>query len=306
MYVHMSEVAEPLAQPSLYVCGVLMGSIQRELPRHAYVHFYGIQASDAPRAQMVNAAHVGLVGSYAYNLVLDVLGQALLEQLTGGVAHQSVGRAYDEQAHDGGSYRVEHRPLLTQNDCSADTYCGTYRREGVAAVVPCVGNEHLRVELAARLDGHPERYFLHDNAHHCCHKRYDARTFYDFAVEEIDHCRHSLDADHGTGGKQHGADDGSGECLILAATVVMAIILRLAQLYKNEHHNVGQEIGKRVCGVCYHGSRSAHDSGNKLEHEQHHVGQAAKQCHLINLMLTLICFHNSVIINGCKFKYFNS
>ena len=106
MNVHICVATEPSAQPPFYVRGVLVSLIQRKTARHTHVHLYGIEASDAPCAQVVYAAHLRFVRGYVRNLVLNASGQALLEQLARSLTHKPVSRTDDEQTHDEGGYRV--------------------------------------------------------------------------------------------------------------------------------------------------------------------------------------------------------
>lgn len=50
-----------------------------------------------------------------------------------------------------------------------------------------------------------------------------------------------------------------------------------------------------MCRIGYHGSRTSENSSHKLEHEQHHIGKTAKQCHTVYLTLTLIRFSSNIL-----------
>ena len=56
----------------------------------------------------------------------------------------------------------------------------------------------------------------------------------------------------------------------------------VAELDKHQHHYVGGEIGERMDGIGYHGSRMPQDAGSKLQHEQQHIDNAACYSHLVN------------------------
>ena len=99
------------------------------------------------------ATHAGLGLGYLLYLALGLLGKALLKKFVRCLLHQRESCLYDENAHDDGRYRVEHGPAFAKEYGSADAQRGAYGREGVAAVMPGVGHDGLRLRLTPHLDG---------------------------------------------------------------------------------------------------------------------------------------------------------
>src|SRR5574344_1349783 len=134
---------------------MLMGFIQTDVTRHPQVHLDGYMTAYTACTQMVHLARHGFACHYRLNLAFHLSRQTLFEQFASRLLGELPCRAYDEHAHYNSRYGVEHCPFLTKQYGSANAHCRTNRREGIAAVVPCVGNDSLRLALATHLGGKP-------------------------------------------------------------------------------------------------------------------------------------------------------
>ena len=86
-------------------------------------------------------------------------------------------------------------------------------------------------------------------------------------------------------------DDGTGKRLILAVTVVVVVVSGLAsKAHENKDDGVRDEVGKRMDGVCYHGSRMSKDTGGKFKGKQQYIDDAACYRNAISFFLSI---HNS-------------
>ena len=72
----------------------------------------------------------------------------------------------------------------------------------------------------------------------------------------------------------------------------MAFVLRLVgDAGKNEHDNVGGEVGQRVHRIGYHGRTVSRDAGQEFEHDQYEVDETSRPRHFINLFFPFGLFH---------------
>jgi hypothetical protein len=124
--VYVRALAEMAAQLALDVRGMGVRLVERDVARHTQVHLYGYATADATCAQMVHSAHLGLALHNLCYLPLLCVGQTLLEQFVKRTTHEHDSRAYDEDAHHNGGYRVEHSPFLSEEDGSTDAYSRAY------------------------------------------------------------------------------------------------------------------------------------------------------------------------------------
>ena len=103
-------------------------------------------------------------------------------------------------------------------------------------------------------------------------------NLYDAAVEYA--ARHQ---------QQCHTDDGHGQRLVLAVTIVVRLVLRLiADAYEDDDDGIGHEIAERMDGISHHSGTVAEDAGHKLEDQQHHVDDAAYERYLVDF---LTAFH---------------
>lgn len=77
-------LAETQAQPLLYIGGMLMSIVERNVARHTQVHLNRHLAAYAAGAQVMYAAHRGFTLGDGCYLLLYIGRQALLQQFVGG------------------------------------------------------------------------------------------------------------------------------------------------------------------------------------------------------------------------------
>ena len=155
------------------------------------------------------------------DLLLDLGRERLLGQLAEALAQQLHGNLDDEEADDDGGGGVENTPAGAEDDGAADTYRGAYGREGVAAVVPRIGNDGLRAHLAACGDGEAVAGLLggdRDDGHPEC----ECRGGFEFgAVQRLVYLRAAAVCYACTHDEKRHAYDKRGDGLILAVSVVV-------------------------------------------------------------------------------------
>ena len=93
-------------------------------------------------------------------------------------------------------------------------------------------------------------------------------------------------------GKQRYPNQGGGQGLILAVTIVVVFVLGfVADAYKSQHHQIGCEIGQGMHGISHHGGTVTEQASYKLEQHQHHVDCTAQERYLINFFFS---FHDGL------------
>ena len=228
-----------------YGCGMTVSIVEGYVAGHAHMHVDSDVAAYAAGAQMVYLAHLILLQHEVHNLFLRGLGQALLKKLAKGFAKQGPCCAHDEEAHDDGGNGIKHRPLVAKQQSTADAYARAYGREGVAAVVPCVGHDGLRLHTPSRCCREPVSPLLEHYAHHSRHEGDDARHGWCLTLPCLQHLLCPTIADHHSHEKQGDANDGCRQGFIFAMTVVVVAVLGLvAQPHEHHDNDVGDEIGQ--------------------------------------------------------------
>ncbi len=238
----------------------------------------GVIVADAARAQVVDAAHALYRRGYAHDLLLDLYGQRTLGQLAERLAQHVDRYLYDEKAHHGGRDGVQHAPLVAQHYGAADAQSRADGREGVAAVVPSVGYDGLRIDLAADADGeavanllgddgcdrHPEGYHRRRGRFVAAHGAHDAH----YAVAQDDDAHR----------EQREADQRRGHRFVLAVTVIVLLVLRaVGELHEEQDGDVGDEVRQRVHRVGHHRGAVPRNAGYELQGDEQGVDYAARQ-----------------------------
>ena len=113
---HMGICAEVLLQFCFYMSSMLMRLIKRKRARHAYMHLDGNLVSDATGTQVMNLSHSPLFVRNLQNFIFLHFRKTGIRQFFHRLHHQSPGGLDDEGTHDDGSQRIEHRPLLSQDN----------------------------------------------------------------------------------------------------------------------------------------------------------------------------------------------
>ena len=144
----MGVVAIVLAQQVFHFGGFVVSLAQGDVAIHQDMQFDGIVIANAACAQVVGLADAIDRGCQLQDLCLYLIGQRLLHQVANAVAQQEDGHLDDEQTHHDRGDGVEHGPSLSQEDGATNADGRTYRREGVAAMVPGDGLDGLRLQFA--------------------------------------------------------------------------------------------------------------------------------------------------------------
>ena len=206
---------------------MLVGFIQGDVSRHPQVHLYGDMTAYAAGTQMMHLTRHRFAIHYLHNLLFQFLGQALLKQFASRLLCKMPSRAYDEHADTDSGNGVEHSPPFTEQDSTANAHCRSYRRHGVAAVVPRVGNHSLRVKPSSHLHRKPVCPFLQGDAHQCSHKRNHSRLGNRCAANSRDDVVNAVVHYHDTHEEQCQSDERRCQCLVFPVSVGMVAVLRL-------------------------------------------------------------------------------
>ena len=146
------------------------------------------------------------------------------------------------------------------------------RRIGVAAVVPCVGNDGRRVDAPSLCPGVAEEPLLGDYRDQGHPERYHSGTLKRASVDNID------DAAEAVGEKPYG-DNGQrssyekrGHCFVFSVAVLIGLVgFSARDAYHDDYYYVGDEIAERMDSVGDHGARAAYDSGGYFQSGEHGV-----------------------------------
>ena len=259
----------------------------------------GTVVADAARAQVMGRGYAGIREDYLVDAVLYFSGQRFLQQLVHR-GHQELDRhLHDEEADNDGGYRVEHPPAVAQQDGAADAHSGTDGRKSVAAMVPGVGHNSLRLYVAPHVDRILIESLLGDNGNKGGHQGQHARTGQRAPLDDVPDGLRPVPQDAQSHHKKAKPDDGGGQRLILAVAVVMTDIFGLGrQADEYQHDDVRHEVRKRVHGIGQHRCAMSRNAGKELEEQQHEVDHAAHKGHTINFALArrrIFCrsFHNA-------------
>lgn len=121
VYVDVRLVAEALFELLLDGRGVLVGDGEGRVAGHAQVHLYRNAVAEAARAEVVQLAEFFVRSDDGANLILVLLGQALLQELAEGAVGEPQGSEHDEHRHNECCDGVEDSPSLPQKDGTSDT-----------------------------------------------------------------------------------------------------------------------------------------------------------------------------------------
>lgn len=271
-------VAEAFAKFALDVRGMLVGMIQADVARQTQMHGHSYVVADAAGAQMV---YVGDARFLLYNLhylVLNIVGKAMFQQFVKSLLKKSEGSADNKKADYHSSDGVEYCPLCAEKQCAAYAQSRAERRERVRAVMPGIRHNSLRPGLFASLDGEAVSPFLEDDAEDGGGKGNEAGARQRIADDRLIYLADAVAANGDADAKQAQADDGRGQRLVLAVTVIVVLVGRFARdAYKHYYDNVSKEVGKRMHRIRNHCRRMAQDTGHKLEYHEHGVNDAAHQ-----------------------------
>ena len=166
--------------------------------------------------------------------------------------------------------------------------------------MPCVGDHGGRVQPSAYAHREAVSPLLERYAHQRCRQSYPPRLLERLAPHGVHYLVCATIAEHCAHHAQRHADGCRRQRLILAVTVVMVSVFGLAaQPYEDHHHHVGQKVRQRVHRIGYHRSRTAHDAGDKLEYQQHHIDDAALDGHPVDGAHPLVGDHLFLLLRYC-------
>ena len=130
--------------------GVCFGEC--EFAVHLGVKFDGYDVAYAAGAQVVDVPDAGDGGCEADDFFLLRFGKRGFEEFADGRAYDVVSALDDEETDYDGGDGVEDAPVAAEEHGSGDAYECAAGGDGVAAVVPRVGYDNLRVGVASGLD----------------------------------------------------------------------------------------------------------------------------------------------------------
>ena len=256
----------------------------------AHVHLDGDRGADAARAQVVRRADLGVGCDDREDLLLDIRGQRLFEQLAQPRADQVQCDLEDEDRNEQRRDRVGDAPLLAEEVGAADAGEGAQRREGVAAVVPGVGYDARTVDPAADAHRVAVENLLGDDRDDGRHEGDGTRTGQRAALEDradgADARREDADADR----REGEADDDRGEGLVLAVAVVVPVVLGFGRdAGEDDHDDVGRHVREGVDGVGDHGAASAENAGGEFGRREDEIDDEPDEGDAVNLLFACGC-----------------
>ena len=234
---------------------------------------------------------VGAAGLLQDGLADELLlfgGQGLLEQLLQAGHEEAHRHLEDEKAHHQCGQGVEHAPRLAQQDGAANAHRRADARQGIAAVVPRVGHHGGRRQTAALTHRELEQDLLRQQREQRSREGDVAGLRQRAATQVvIDLCGRAVEYAQTHDG-QHQPDEGRGEGLVLAVSILVVAVAGLArEAHEEDDHDVGDKVGEGVYGIGHHGRTAACHAGDKLEERQQEVDHTAPQRDTVDGALTL-------------------
>ena len=155
-------------------------------------------------------------------------------------------------------------------------------------MVPGIGLEGLRLQLLRLHHRVVEDGFLHYDRQQSRQKRQHTRGFQLPAPRPDDYLNQpSIDDSHGDC-KQHEADDGQRQSLVLAVTIVVRLVFGFrADMDESQHNDVRHEVRERMDCVGHHRGTMTHDARRELEGQQQHIHRPATQRHAVDFLVSL-------------------
>jgi hypothetical protein len=101
--------------------GMAVGLVERDIAMHADVHIDRINITYAARAELMEFAHLVILGYNAAYLVLHLGRQTFLEQILDSLVEQFGSRDEDKEADEHSGYGIEYRPAFAQQEGTAYT-----------------------------------------------------------------------------------------------------------------------------------------------------------------------------------------
>lgn len=140
MYRDVCGLAETGFQQPFGLRGEVVGLAQGDVAIHPRVEVYRYGVADAACAQIMDVMD-SIHGQYSVeNLTFGGFRQRTFKQLAHTRLHDVIPCLDDEEAHKDCREGVEHPPVFPQKHRSGDADQCAKRGEGVAAVMPGVGN----------------------------------------------------------------------------------------------------------------------------------------------------------------------
>ena len=194
-------------------------------------------------AQMVEGDDAGGLLYFFADVAFDLFGEGAFEQLLYAGSGEFIGYPDNEQSHDKRGDGVEYAPVLAQKHGARYADEGAYRREGIGAVVPAVGDDRRTVDFAPYDNGIPvEPLFDHDRdgGHD---ERQIGGPFDDTAVEDLVYLHAARVEDTHGDDKEGETDEHGGERLVFAMPVgVVAIFVFRGDFDEDDNDKIGNEI----------------------------------------------------------------
>ena len=111
--------------------------------------------------------------------------------------------------------------------------------------MPGVGHHGLRAEAAAPDDGVAVDGLLHHDGEHGGHEGHATGPGQHLAAQIAGYGAGAVPEDAGPHEEEEQSDEGGGEGFVLAVTVAVVLVARLAgDAHKDDHDDVGEEVGE--------------------------------------------------------------
>ena len=217
------------------------------------------------------------------DVFLLLAGQRFFEQFVHPHFHQLPRHAQDQQRHDDRRRGVCQPPAAAQEIGAADSDERAYRRERVAAVMPCVGHDRGAVDPSADARRVAIERFFGDDRYDGRPQCHDARLCRKEASREVaDRCASAPQQLDSHACKRY-ADDERGQRFVFPVAVVVVVVARFGRnAHEEQHHQIGGEVRHRMDGVGHHGRAVSPDTCGKFPGAQYQIDCETDPCDAVD------------------------
>lgn len=266
-------VAKSSSQPPFDDLSELMCFVYGAVAIGAHIDFDGVVVTDESGAEVVRILDLLHATDDLQDLLFDVVGETRFGEGTYCRDTQLDPDLHDEDADDKGRYGLEERPHAFEEYGTGDPDQCRYRGVGITSVVPGVGHDGIALGLYRHLAGDSEEDLLEDDRHEGGDECHGARAFGQKAfVEVFEHRTYRTSGNKSPDDDEGEGDEEGGEGLVLAVAVVVVLVTRSAGDGEEDiDHEIREEVGEGVYGICDEGITVPQYSRHKLDRGQDEV-----------------------------------
>ena len=126
MNSHVSILTETFLEPAFYGIGMVMGTGQRDVSVHEYMQLNGVEVTDTAGTQVMGFYDIGFRLGYLHDLILDVIGQGVLQKVSHTLDDKLHGHLDNECADYYRCQRIKYGPAFSKQNGTANTYGCSY------------------------------------------------------------------------------------------------------------------------------------------------------------------------------------